>query len=235
MVVTYVATWSGWLLGDEGYYRAIDAQRWPNAPLGDTPVIGALANLIEYHKAAYGFHAQLDDPHKYQSWPWQWLLLGRPVAFYWNGNGNCGAPSCASEILLVGTPLLWWSFLPALAAVIWVGLDRRDWRALAIVLGVASAILPWLYFDRVEFYFYALPAQPFLVLAVVYVLGVLMAPSRAGRDTIFGFDRRIAGTVIAGAYVMLVALNFAYFYPIYTAQSIPYEAWQARMWLSSWV
>jgi dolichyl-phosphate-mannose--protein O-mannosyl transferase len=42
--------------------------------------------------------------------------------------------------------------------------------------------------------------------------------------------------VVAGAYVMLVALNFAYFYPIYTGQVIPYEAWQARIWLGSrWV
>ena len=52
------------------------------ARLSDRPVIGPLINLFEYHRAAYGFHAQLDDAHKYQSWPWQWLLLGRPVAFH---------------------------------------------------------------------------------------------------------------------------------------------------------
>ena len=75
------------------------------------------------------FHTTLDDAHTYQSWPWQWLLLGRPVAFYWSGDGACGAPTCASEILLLGTPLLWWSFLPALAALAWLGVARRDWRA----------------------------------------------------------------------------------------------------------
>ena len=31
------------------------------------------------------------------------------------------------------------------------------------------------------FYFYALPAEPFLILAVVYVLGAIMTPVRGAR------------------------------------------------------
>ncbi|NJP32821.1 dolichyl-phosphate-mannose--protein mannosyltransferase [Micromonospora thermarum] len=243
MVVTYVATWSGWLLGDEGYYRVIDAQRWPNAPLSDTPVIGALANLIEYHKAAYGFHAQLDDPHKYQSWPWQWLLLGRPVAFYWSGDGSCGAASCASEVLLLGTPLLWWSFLPALVALAWLGLARRDWRAGAILLCVAAGLLPWFWFavdgGRTMFSFYTAPTLPFLVLAVTYVLGAIVGPPDPAGDAAAreaSRDRRLVGGVIAGAYVLLVALCFAYFYPLFVGETIPYADWSNRMWLDGrWI
>ncbi|MDM4722396.1 phospholipid carrier-dependent glycosyltransferase [Micromonospora sp. WMMA1363] len=242
MAVTYVATWSGWLLGDEGYYRL--AERYPNAPLSDTPVIGALNNLVEYHKAAYGFHAQLDDPHKYQSWPWQWLLLGRPVAFYWSGDGPCGAASCASEVLLLGTPLLWWSFLPALAALAWLGLARRDWRAGAILLCVAGGLLPWFWFavdgGRTMFSFYTAPALPFLVLAVTYVLGTIVGPPEpavggaAVREA--SYDRRLVGAVVAGAYVLLVALCFAYFYPIFVGETIPYGDWSNRMWLDGrWI
>ncbi|MEU7994088.1 phospholipid carrier-dependent glycosyltransferase [Micromonospora sp. NPDC049060] len=253
MVLTYVGTWSGWLLGDEGYYRL--AERYPNAPLSDTPVFGALNNLIEYHKAAYGFHAGLDDPHKYQSWPWQWLLLGRPVAFYWVGNGPCGAPSCASEVLLLGTPLLWWSFLPALAALAWLGLARRDWRAGAILLVVAAGLLPWFWFaldGRTMFSFYTAPVLPFLVLAVVYVLGAIVTPAgppgavaaqpgdggpaaaRVESDELR--DRRLVGGVIAGAYVLLVALCFAYFHPIFVGKVLPYAEWSARMWLDGrWI
>ena len=103
------------------------------------------------------------------------------MAFYWSGDGACGAPSCASEILLLGTPLLWWSFLPALAALVWLGVARRDWRAGAILLTVAAGLLPWFWFaldGRTMFSFYAAPALPFLVLAVVYVLGALDRPGR---------------------------------------------------------
>ena len=83
--------------------------------------------------------------------------------------------------------------------------------------------------------FYALPSEPFLVLAVGYVLGALITPGPSGRTTVFGFDRRFLGTLIAGGYVLLVAVCFAYFYPIYTGEVIPYHAWQARMWVSSWI
>ncbi|SCG52257.1 C-terminal four TMM region of protein-O-mannosyltransferase [Micromonospora humi] len=243
MVVTYVATWSGWLLSDEGYYRL--ASRYPNVPgLSDTPFVGPLINLWEYHKAAYGFHTQLDDPHKYQSWPWQWLLLGRPVAFAYNGDGSCGASSCASEVLLLGTPLLWWSFLPALAATAWLGLARRDWRAGAILLSAAAGLLPWFWFaldGRTMFSFYAAPAVPFLVLAVVYVLGAIVtpapvAPSAAPPTAEQVNDRRLVGGIIAGAYVLLVALCFGYFYPIFVGKILPYADWSARMWLDGrWI
>ncbi|WP_433539096.1 dolichyl-phosphate-mannose--protein mannosyltransferase [Micromonospora sp. CA-249363] len=246
MVGTYLATWSGWLLSDDGYYRLASSTAYPTGSLSDTPVIGALVNLFEYHRAAYGFHAQLDDPHKYQSWPWQWLLLGRPVAFHWSGDGACGAPTCASEILLLGTPLLWWSFLPALVALVWLGVARRDWRAGAILLTVAAGLLPWFWFaldGRTMFSFYAAPALPFLVLAVVYVLGALIAPAEGdvGETKALvpgdaGYERRLVGSIAAGAYVLLVGLCFAYFYPIFVGKLIPYSDWLARMWLDGrWI
>ncbi|MEU4570570.1 phospholipid carrier-dependent glycosyltransferase [Micromonospora sp. NPDC023956] len=245
MLLTYLATWSGWFLSDDGYYRV--AARYPNTPgLSDTPVLGALQNLYTYHRAAFDFHTGLSTPHKYQSWPWQWLLLGRPVAFHWSGEGNCGAPSCASEILLLGTPLLWWSFLPALAAVVWLGIARRDWRAGAILLGAAGGLLPWFWFaldGRVMFSFYAAPALPFLVLAVVYVLGAIVSPAEARAPAPPGspaaqeaYDRRLFGGVVAGAYVLLVAICFAYFHPVFVGTLLPYADWSARMWLDGrWI
>ncbi|MFF5215502.1 dolichyl-phosphate-mannose--protein mannosyltransferase [Micromonospora sp. NPDC000442] len=244
MAVTYVATWSGWLFSQEGYYRL--AERYPDAGLSDAPIVGPLWNLIQYHQAALGFHSQLDDPHKYQSWPWQWLLLGRPVAFHWTGEGPCGAASCAEEVLLLGTPLLWWSFLPALVALVWLGLARRDWRAGAILLAVAAGLLPWFWFaldGRTMFSFYAAPTVPFLVLAVVYVLGAIASPAGpsgtqavTGADEEASRDRRLVGGVIAGAYVALVVLCFAYFYPIFVGLVLPYEDWSARMWLDGrWI
>jgi dolichyl-phosphate-mannose-protein mannosyltransferase len=232
-VVTYLASWTGWFVTDTGWDR-----HWLAAHgYSEWPVIGPLFNLWQYHREAYQFHVGLDRPHTYQSWPWQWLLLGRPVAFYWSGNGPCGADQCASEVLLLGTPVLWWSFLPALAGLGWLGIARRDWRALAIALGAAAGIVPWFQYEldsRTMFYFYALPAEPFLVLAVVYVLGAIIggSPATPGQSP----DRRLVGTMVAAVYVAAVALCFAYFYPIYVGKVITYAQWWARMWLGSrWV
>jgi dolichyl-phosphate-mannose-protein mannosyltransferase len=235
-VVFYLATWTGWFVTNTGYFRHY---RQANG-LSEPPILGALLNLIHYHGEAYKFHSGLDDRHVYQSWPWQWLLLGRPVAFYWSGNGNCGAPSCAAETLLLGTPVLWWSFIPALGALVWFGIARRDWRAFAIGTGVVAGMLPWFYYaiadGRTMFSFYVLPALPFLILAVVYALGAIMTPPDGIAVGAARTDRQVMGTVIAGIFVLLVALCFAYFYPIFVGQLIPYESWQSRMWLGSrWI
>lgn len=248
--VVYVASWIGWFATDHGYLRHWRAETDQSEP----PVLGALLNLIHYHRQALEFHLPLDSSHPYESSPWQWLLLARPVAFHWDSGAECGADSCVSTVLLLGTPALWWSFLPALGMLVWFGIARRDWRAGAIGLSALAGFAPWFLFDdRVMFYFYAVPAEPFLVLAVAYVWGALAAPSgnrlaiagpAAGtlandtpgdRVPLLGIDRRTLVVLLAGAYVGLVALNFAYFYPIYTGLTIPYEAWQARMWLPSWV
>jgi dolichyl-phosphate-mannose-protein mannosyltransferase len=235
-VLAYLATWTGWFVTDTGYFRHY---REANG-LSEPPIIGALLNLLHYHSEAYNFHSGLTERHIYQSWPWQWLLLGRPVAFYWNNAGNCGAPSCAKEVLLLGTPILWWSFLPALAALIWFGIARRDWRAWAIGSGVLGGLLPWFYYavkdGRTMFNFYVLPAVPFLILAVVFVLGAIMTPPDGMVTGKQRSDRQLIGTVVVGAYVVLVALCFAYFYPIFVGHLMTYESWSKRMWLGGrWI
>ncbi|WP_306211280.1 dolichyl-phosphate-mannose--protein mannosyltransferase [Actinoplanes sp. RD1] len=235
-VLTYLATWTGWFVTDDGYFRHYREANGMSEP----PIIGALLNLAHYHHEAYTFHSGLTDRHVYQSWPWQWLLLGRPVAFSWSNSGNCGSPSCAAEVLLLGTPLLWWSFLPALAALVWFGIARRDWRALAIGTGVVAGLLPWFYFavkdGRTMFSFYALPALPFLILAVVYVLGAIMTPPGGTAVGAARSDRQLIGSIVAGVYLLLVALCFAYFYPIFVGQLIPYDDWSSRMWLGGrWI
>jgi dolichyl-phosphate-mannose-protein mannosyltransferase len=236
VILAYLATWTGWFVTDTGYFRHY---REANG-LSEPPIIGALLNLAHYHSEAYNFHSGLTERHVYQSWPWQWLLLGRPVAFYWNNSGGCGAPSCAREILLLGTPVLWWSFLPALFALVWFGIARRDWRAWAIGTGVVAGLLPWFYYaikdGRTMFSFYVLPALPFLILAVVYVLGAIMTPPEGVASGKARSDRQLIGTVVVGAYVVLVALCFAYFHPIFVAQLITYDSWSSRMWLGGrWI
>jgi dolichyl-phosphate-mannose--protein O-mannosyl transferase len=44
-------------------------------------------------------------------------------------------------------------------------------------------------------------------------------------------DRQLVGTVVAGVYVAVVALCFAYFFPIFVGHLITFQSWSARMWL----
>ncbi|GAA1813780.1 phospholipid carrier-dependent glycosyltransferase [Luedemannella flava] len=241
LVVTYLATWSGWFFTDHGWKR-----HYFQGELGKTelPVIGALQNLWQYHVDMLDASEKMSYHHPFQSWPWQWLILGRPVAIYYGSDPGCGQDPCSAVINLIGTPVLWWSFIPALLAMTWLGISRRDWRPLAIGLGAAAGILPWFYYMangyRTMFYFYAAPSEPFLILAVVFVLGALInAPGVTASDrhlTVGQADRRLYGTAFAAVYIVAVGLCFWYFYSIWTAQSIVYDEWWHHMWLGNrWV
>ncbi|TDC66938.1 phospholipid carrier-dependent glycosyltransferase [Actinomadura sp. GC306] len=255
-LVTYLATWWGWIFRPGGWGRgdAADFVLWRP--------FEALPDLWRYHGQMLGFHSGLDDEHPYQSWPWDWPILRRPVAFFYNEPENaCGASRCSREILGIGTPALWWGAIAALIAVAFIWLVLRDWRAGAIVLGFLAGWLSWFpsaFNERTMFLFYATPLIPFMVLAVVLVLGYLIGPAPApvkgahlaGADGEPGDPdeagaslaeppgtgaRRLLGAAAAGAFVLVVLANFAYFHPILSAETIPYDDWHDRIWFQSWV
>jgi dolichyl-phosphate-mannose--protein O-mannosyl transferase len=226
IVVTYVLTWAGWFFTDTGWDR-----NWAETSGEGLPFVpNALESLWHYHQAVYAFHSKLTTDHVYESSPSSWLFLGRPVAYYYESKGDCGAPACSAEVIALGTPSLWWSFIPALVVTAWRWFSRRDWRAGAILLVVAAGFVPWMFYpERTMFFFYALPTLPYLVLAVTLALGLVLGPATAT------FDRRLAGGILTGVYMLIVGMMFAYFYPIFTGRLITYAQWQARMWLDSWV
>ncbi|GLZ04869.1 phospholipid carrier-dependent glycosyltransferase [Actinomadura sp. NBRC 104412] len=234
--VTYLATWSGWIFRPGGWGRGEVSAFVP------ARVFEALPDLWNYHREMLNFHVGLDSEHPYQSWPWDWPVLWRPVAFFYTEpKGACGASRCSREILGIGTPALWWGALLALVVTVGIWLAVRDWRAGAIVLGFLAGWLPWFpsaFGDRTMFLFYATPVLPFMVLAIVLVLGYLIGP--AGRTATLWHagtpsTRRVAGAAAAGAFVLVVLANFAYFYPILAAKILPYQDWHARIWFRNWI
>ncbi|MFG3292645.1 dolichyl-phosphate-mannose--protein mannosyltransferase [Streptomyces sp. NPDC048179] len=228
-LLTYLVTWTGWFLSDDGWGR-----HWADGRGGTWSWIPApLRSFWHYEYLVYQFNVGLHTPHKYQSNPWSWLVMGRPVLFAYDSPppGSCGAATaCTSTVLALGTPLLWWSACCALGYLLYRWALRRDWRAGAILCAVAAGYLPWfLYQDRTVFSFYAVVFVPYLCLAVAMMLGAVLGPPGADRR------RRTRGAVAAGALVLLIVWNFVYFYPLYTGQTIPYSGWQSRMWLDTWV
>jgi dolichyl-phosphate-mannose--protein O-mannosyl transferase len=231
-VGVYVLSWTGWFLNDSGSYRHWLQEQGRSEP----PVFGALVNWYEYHMSVLNFHETLSSEHAYQSWPWQWLFDLRPVVFYWSSDLSCGAADCAGEILLLGTPLLWWTFVPAALALLAWALYKRDWRAWFLLAGLGTGIVPWFFYpERTMFFFYAAPAVPFFIGAVTWGLGMIAGRHRRGERSLGSPERRLTGALIAGAFLAVVVLCFAYFWPIYTGEPIPREEWQARMWLDSWI
>ncbi|WUH19050.1 phospholipid carrier-dependent glycosyltransferase [Streptomyces sp. NBC_00448] len=230
-VVTYLITWTGWFMSSDAYDR-----HWADGRGGFWSFIPApLRSLWHYEHDVYKFNIGLHTYHPYESNPWSWLVLGRPVSYYFEspkyGQDGCTASEgCAREILALGTPLLWWSACFALVYLLYRWIARRDWRAGAILCAAGAGLLPWFHYqDRTIFYFYAVAFVPYLCLAVTMMIGAFLGPREATES------RRMWGAVGAGTLVLLIIWNFIYFFPIYTGMTIPYHSWQARMWLDSWI
>lgn len=249
-ILTYVASWTGWIIQNSparhGYYRdwaATDGKGGSWTWLPDW-----VRSLWHYEYQVYEFHVNLTSGHTYQSNPWSWIVMGRPVSYFYEEQNGCAASEtgkCAREVLALGTPLLWWASCFALVYVLWRWVFRRDWRAGAIACGVAAGWAPWfLYQERTIFVFYAVVFVPFLCLAVAMMIGAMLGPA-AGTGTRHelglatgdpsGERRRTLGAVAAGVLVLLIVWNFIYFWPLYTGTPIPENSWRDRMWLDTWI
>ncbi|MFJ9702625.1 dolichyl-phosphate-mannose--protein mannosyltransferase [Streptomyces fradiae] len=256
-LATYVASWSGWITSDRGYFRT-----WASTGDGRESSWSWLfpdwwRSLWHYESEVYTFHVNLTSGHTYESNPWSWIVLGRPVSYFYEspapGRDGCpadAAEKCAREVLAIGTPLLWWAACFALLYVVWRWLFRRDWRAGAILCAVAAGWAPWLlYQERTIFLFYAVVFVPFLCLAVAMMIGAMLGPaahppgtSGADPDPVAAARaygraerRRTVGAIGAGVLVLLIVWNFIYFWPLFTGEAIPMDQWRARMWLDTWV
>ena len=227
-LAAYLASWSGWFASPYGYDR-----NWAALHGNTTPVWSALDSLYQYNKYMLQFGLGLTTGHPYKSQPWTWLLMSRPVSFYYATPKTCGVPNCSQEVLAIGTPLIWWASIPALLTLLVWWLARRDWRAGAVLLGVAAGWLPWFWFalhdHRTEFYFYAVTFVPFLVMGITLCLGLIIGPARAAPA------RRGVGAALSGAYLLAVLWDFYYMYPVVAAQAVPYTSWLARMWYHGWI
>ena len=210
--LTYIASWSGWFMSSLGWDRNYSSN--------------PIRSWLRYHKEILDFHTGLTTQHSYQANPWNWLILGRPTSFFYATPKSCSSGNCSQEILALGTPLLWWTFLATLAVTIGYFIYQRERSAGLILLAIAANYLPWFLFQkRTMFSFYAIAFEPFLILTIVYVAKkALENPAlRATRQRLI-----FAGTG-------LIALTFLYFLPLYLGTVINYSQWYARMWFPSWI
>jgi len=176
--------------------------------------------IWEHQADMLRFHTTLAGNHPYESPPWSWLLLKRPVAYYF----IVADDGVYREILAIGNPLTWWPAALALVSVsiAWLraGADARRPELVLLVAALAT-YLPWLVLSgsRSEvFLWYLLPTIPFLYGALGIVAARLWS-SVAGR---------VAGT----AYAAVVLASFLFFFPILTALPMSPDDWHARIWFS---
>ncbi|MDQ0424507.1 MULTISPECIES: dolichyl-phosphate-mannose--protein mannosyltransferase [Cellulomonas] len=242
-LLTYVASWAGWFASNDGWNR-----QWAASHPGEgvTWLPPALRSLWAYHQDMWRFHNGLETPHSYAAGPLGWIVQWRPTSFYYptevsglTGDAArqaCGADSCSQAILAVGNPVLWWAGAAAvLVALFWL-VRYRDWRAGAVLSGLLAGWVPWFaYAHRTIFTFYTVAFVPWVVLTLVYVLGLLVGPRVEPDGTARERRARRATVVAVGVFVAVVAGVGLFFYPVWAGWVIPWQQWHVRMWLPTWI
>ena len=230
-LAAYLMTWLGWILGSNGYVRNWAAE---NALPG---IFGALPNWLQslwhYHEMIYQFHISLSTEHNYEAHPIGWLVGFRPTAFFYEtyslGENGCEiAAGCSSAITALGNPLVWIGSTVALLYLVYRYFRSRERIIGLTLLGTASLYLPWLVLsERTVFQFYSVSFQPWLILGLVFALRQL-------RRQLNNVSQSLATAVVLGFFALAISLSL-FFLPVNIGLFLPYELWQLRMWLPSWV
>jgi dolichyl-phosphate-mannose--protein O-mannosyl transferase len=225
---TYLSSWLGWINSSGGYSR-----NW--AEDNSLPgIFGALPSwaqsLWNYHQVVYSFHVNLSVDHSYQSHPITWLLGLRPTAFFYEtfsaGQMGCESETCSSAITALGNPLIWIFATAALLYLAYRYLRTRERVIGLVLLGVGALYLPWLLIpERTVFQFYAVSFLPWMILGLVLVMQILY---RAIGNT------KLAKALVIGFFVLATLISI-FFLPVNIGLVVPFEQWQLRMWLPSWI
>ena len=170
------------MLWDSDYYKII----WKNQ-----------VSMLSYH-------SRLTEGHPYSSTPLQWIVDARPILYVYNVKDNL-----KSSFAAFGNPVVWWGGFAAMIVMAVRAVWRRDGKALFILIGYLSQLVPWLVITRVVFIYHYFPSTLFLILATAHVF-----------NTVFESGRRYHKHVVY-AYTAIAGAVFAMFYPALTGIYVP--------------
>jgi hypothetical protein len=194
-----------------------------------------LADLIEYQKQSFDYHAHLNATHPYGSPWWSWPFLSRPVLYYAEytnlGIDHWTGKELVSRMADLGNPWIWWTSLPCVVSLPYFIIRHRSFPATVILLGFITQYLPWSQISRVLFMYHMFGGLIFMILALAFVLAQLAEQLKpAGR------------LVLVANHLGIAVLFFFYFYPVWTGLPISGPAnfsgpqtppWGPKTWLTN--
>ncbi|PZV14762.1 MAG: dolichyl-phosphate-mannose--protein O-mannosyl transferase [Pseudanabaena sp.] len=204
-------------------------------------------DIWELHRQILGFHQNLglgktEPIHPYCSPWWSWVLLIRPVAYFFEMRPN----SMVQFVLAMGNPLLYW--LSAIALLICLtflvasklrfppkliaqidpknrsqGQSTLFWFSFYITTSFLAHWLPWSLSKRCIFLYHYMPASVFAFAALALLVSLMW------RSPLL--EMRMLGSGIFG----IIAIAFIFWLPIYIGLPISSGYLPVLMWLPSWI
>lgn len=173
--------------------------------------------VLDNQRYMWSYHSRLVATHPYSSEWWQWVLDIRPILYYLESFPD----GSKSAIAAFTSPLLCWGGIMAMLVTAAEGVRRRDNRALFILTGYLSQLLPWVPVTRLTFAYHYFPSEVFLVLGLCYVFA--------------GTERKRGERWPYIAFTAVSLLLFAAFYPVLSGAAVPRDYCAKFLrWFSTW-
>ena len=232
-LVVYLSTWSSWFLSDNGYSRhwAEDAGHAWTGLLSWVPL--SVQSFWHFEASVYAYHLGESRPHGYQANPLTWLLMIRPTSMYYQssslGQDGCQFSTCGASITELANPIIWWAGTAAVLYLIYRLVRYREWRVGFILMGMVAGYLPWLlYLNRTVFQFYSIAFEPYMLLALTFVIGLIIGSPGDPRD------RRVSGLRLVIIFLAFATVVSAFYWPLWTGMQIDYDFLRLHWWLPTW-
>jgi len=168
--------------------------------------------IIELNEEMYRSNSRLTATHPYSSRWYTWPFLDRPI-FYWVQD--------SARVYLLGNPIIWWLSTAAVMVVfinlLFAGL--RSLRATPAFLAGAWLVnmLPFIGINRVMFLYHYFTALIWAILLLAYTVD----QTKKSRQAFY--------------VISIVALaSFVFFAPLSYGLPLSNDAYDARVWFSSW-
>ncbi|MEG0765326.1 MAG: glycosyltransferase family 39 protein, partial [Pseudoflavonifractor sp.] len=183
---------------------------------------GTVKVMLENQKYMLNYHKGVMDSHPYSSRWYQWIVDGRPILYYLDGDSR-SLEGLKSAFGAFSNPIVCWAGLLSMLSVGVQAVRRRCGKALFIVVGYLSQLVPWMAIGRTTFEYHYFPSILFLVLAIAYLMHDLLARGRKA-------DRQVVYALTGSA-----VFCYAAFYPVLTGIFVPtWYTTNLLQWLPSW-
>ncbi len=188
---------------------------------GDVTVQAVIKSMLNNQTYMFTYHEGVNQAHPYSSRWYQWIVDGRPILYYLDNARS--AEGLKTAFGAFTNPVVTWAGLLAIITCAIQAVRRHCGKALFIVVGYLSQLVPWMLISRTTFAYHYFPSVLFLVLALAYVMNDLAA-------------RRARGWQVAVYGMTGVSVGlYAAFYPVLIGLTVP--VWYTTnwlQWLPSW-
>lgn len=209
-------------------------------------------NFIQSQWEILSFHKRIGssaDVHPYCSTWYSWLVMWRPVAYFYDTARNFADPvpqtpplapgegSILYAVHAMGNPFLWWLSTAAILLLfvyflklIWQQIvssgknwSGGEWLAVYVVVNWAANLLPWMRVNRCIFLYHYMGSAVFASLGLAWLVDRWLGSKSR--------NQKIAGIVV----ILLVVGAFIFWMPVFLGLPLSASGYQLRMWFRNWI